>query len=78
MATSNFGQIAREIVASALATSTAEFVKSCGGDLEAATNEIVRWYTADEGGEAAFTNVYGEPMRANGEEFRRYVTYALK
>ena len=74
----NFREIAQEIVNGALTTSTAEFVELCGGDIEAATNEIVRWYTADEGGEATFTNVYGEPMRANGEEFRRYVEYAIE
>ena len=73
----NFREIAQEIVNGAITTSTAEFVENCG-DVKAAVDEIVRWYTADEGGEAAFTNVYGEPMRANGEEFRRYVEYAIE
>ena len=73
----NFGQIAQEIVNGAITTSTAEFVELCGGDIEAAVDEIVRWYTADEGWEAAFTNVYGEPMHANGEEFRCYVEFAI-
>lgn len=79
MGTGNLNQIAQEIVDGALAhgTSTAEFIENCG-DLDAAVDEIVRFYTEDEGRDAEFENVYGEPMSANSAEFRRYVETGLE
>ena len=78
MKNGNCSQIAEEIVDGALAhgVSTDEFIENCGG-LEAATDEIVRWYKAEEGQEAEFKNVYGEPMAADSAEFRRYVESGL-
>ena len=78
MATGNFYQIASEIVDGALAhgVSTAEFIEACGG-LDEAISEIVRFYKGD-GKNAVFENVYGEPMDANSDEFRRYVEAGLQ
>ena len=76
METGNFNQIAQEIVDGALAhgTSTEEFIENCGG-LDAATDEIIRWYKDQDAFE--FENVYGEPMAVNSVEFRRYVESGL-
>lgn len=78
MATGNFNQIAQEIVDGALAhgVSTAEFIENCGG-IEAAIDEIVRWYTEDEGQDAEFEDVYGESLDPRSPGFRRYIEAGL-